>query len=254
MILKLFNFLKVRSNSYKIIYAQNQISYFSRKDVDYLSQERAARIDEDLFTKYGFKVEQLMELAGLACAKAVYAQYPKVKVLVLCGPGNNGGDGFVCARHLKFFGFEPFICYPKESKNELMKSLVLQCKQMDIPVESTVPQLNSFGLVVDAFFGFSFKPPVREPYIEIIDKVKESGIYCFCIDIPSGWDVEKGMPSEGSFIKPHGIISLTAPKLCVKNWTGPHFVGGRFVPKQLIEEYNLLLPIYPSADQIVKLE
>ncbi|VDN30032.1 unnamed protein product [Cylicostephanus goldi] len=69
-----------------------------------------------------------------------------------------------------------------------------------------------------------------------------------------GWDVENGAPSEGSYVHPHGIISLTAPKLCVKEWTGPHFVGGRFVPKRLAEEHSLRLPKYPDAHQIVKLE
>ncbi|KIH63682.1 hypothetical protein ANCDUO_06016 [Ancylostoma duodenale] len=69
-----------------------------------------------------------------------------------------------------------------------------------------------------------------------------------------GWDVENGVPSEGPYIRPHGIISLTAPKLCVRDWTGPHFVGGRFVPRQLAKEHNLLLPNYPKADQVVKLE
>ncbi|KAK6729749.1 hypothetical protein RB195_006665 [Necator americanus] len=230
------------------------VPVLSRKEVTYLRQNEAAKIDEELFSAYGFKVEQLMELAGLACAKAIHAQYSKGKVLVLCGPGNNGGDGFVCARHLQQFGFEPSIVYPKPSKAELMQSLVKQCSGMEIPVMSSLPNLSDYSLVVDAFFGFSFRPPIREPFGEIIDAVTKSGIFVFSIDIPSGWDVENGAPSEGPYVHPHAIISLTAPKLCVRDWTGPHFVGGRFVPKQLAKEHNLLLPKYPNADQIVKLE
>ncbi|KAK5979572.1 NAD(P)H-hydrate epimerase [Trichostrongylus colubriformis] len=135
-----------------------------------------------------------------------------------------------------------------------MNALVTQCSGMGIPVLSSLPTLSEFSLVVDAFFGFSFKPPVREPFSEIIEAVTKSGIFVFSIDIPSGWHVENGPPSEGPYIRPHGIISLTAPKLCVRDWTGPHFIGGRFVPKQLAKEHGLLLAKYPNADQIVKCE
>lgn len=65
------------------------------------SQNDAIAVDQELFRDYAFSVDQLMELAGLSCAHAVALSYDKGKVLVLSGPGNNGGDGLVCARHLK---------------------------------------------------------------------------------------------------------------------------------------------------------
>ncbi|XP_048476296.1 NAD(P)H-hydrate epimerase-like [Rhincodon typus] len=80
------------------------------KSVKYLGQEEAQAIDQELFSEYKFSVDQLMELAGLSCATAIAKAYPLSSlrketptVLVLCGPGNNGGDGLVCARHLKLF-------------------------------------------------------------------------------------------------------------------------------------------------------
>lgn len=57
----------------------------------------------------GFSVDQLMELAGLACATALASEYPAgthSRVLVIAGPGNNGGDGLVAARHLYHFGYK----------------------------------------------------------------------------------------------------------------------------------------------------
>ena len=57
----------------------------------------------------GFTVDQLMELAGLSCACAVQAEYPPSahpRILVIAGPGNNGGDGLVAARHLHHFGYK----------------------------------------------------------------------------------------------------------------------------------------------------
>ena len=67
-----------------------------------LGQEEAANIDQELFNDYGFSVDQLMELAGQACAHAVCKAYPNTKgtALIVAGPGNNGGDGLVCARYL----------------------------------------------------------------------------------------------------------------------------------------------------------
>lgn len=69
-----------------------------------------------------FSIDQLMELAGLSVSQAVYKVHPPSKgrnILVACGPGNNGGDGLVAARHLHHYGYKPFIYYPKRSKNEL---------------------------------------------------------------------------------------------------------------------------------------
>lgn len=73
----------------------------------YLSQEEAQNIDLELFNEYSFSVDQLMELAGLSVAVALTKAYPRGQdhpnVLVCSGPGNNGGDGLVAARHLKLF-------------------------------------------------------------------------------------------------------------------------------------------------------
>nr|CAI5854393.1 unnamed protein product [Callosobruchus analis] len=98
-----------------------------------------------------------------------------------------------------------------------------------LPEQSTVE--CSFALIVDALFGFSFKPPVKET-----------------IDIPSGWHVEKGEPEEGG-IQPELLISLTAPKKCALHFHGKyHYLGGRFVPPALEQKYQLNLPKYPGTD------
>ena len=78
--------------------------------VRYLGQEEAVNLDLELFNDFRFSVVQLMELAGLACAHALASEYPAASlslqrpVLVVAGPGNNGGDGLVMARHLHLLG------------------------------------------------------------------------------------------------------------------------------------------------------
>ena len=74
-----------------------------------ISAKTAALLDKELMSSGAYSIDQLMELAGLAVAKAIYQEYPPApektlqKILVLVGPGNNGGDGLVCARHLKLW-------------------------------------------------------------------------------------------------------------------------------------------------------
>ncbi|XP_018055382.1 PREDICTED: NAD(P)H-hydrate epimerase isoform X2 [Atta colombica] len=213
--------------------------------VKYLNQSEAINVDKDLFEKYKFSVDQLMELAGQSCAVAIARSYPlsldsedvsSNRVLVCCGPGNNGGDGLVCARHLKLFGYSPEIYYPKRTNNELYQRLLHQC------VEN-----------VDALLGFSFRPPVREPFVHIIDMLKSTSVPICSVDIPSGWDVERGPPEAGG-IKPQMLISLTAPKMCASKFDGKfHYLGGRFVPEKLESQYNLNLPKYAGTDFVVRL-
>nr|XP_033779760.1 NAD(P)H-hydrate epimerase [Geotrypetes seraphini] len=229
----------------------------------YLSQEEAQAVDEELFNEYKFSVDQLMELAGLSCAKAIAKAYPTSSftrkipsVLVVCGPGNNGGDGLVCARHLKLFGYEPTIFYPKRSNKPLFENLTTQCQKMDIPFLPEFPSEallidDAYGLVVDAIFGFSFKGSVREPFGSILRILKQITTPIASIDIPSGWDVEKGNP-EG--IQPDMLISLTAPKKSAHHFSGRyHFLGGRFVPAALEKKYELNLPPYPETDCVMEL-
>uniref|UniRef100_A0A914GVZ9 NAD(P)H-hydrate epimerase n=1 Tax=Globodera rostochiensis TaxID=31243 RepID=A0A914GVZ9_GLORO len=228
----------------------------------FLRQQEAIDIDRELFSTYGFSVDQLMELAGLSCAQAISDIFKRGEVLILAGPGNNGGDGFVCARHLKHFGYSPSILYPKPSKNELMQRLTCQVESVGIPFLTSFPNENSlahFECIVDALFGFSFRPPIREPFNEILKRVEraQNRVPIVSIDIPSGWDVEKGPPEEGSdlpILSPLALISLTAPKQCAQHFKGRHhFLGGRFVPPALMKKFGLDLPSYEGSSQFLKL-
>uniref|UniRef100_A0A0N4ZNS4 NAD(P)H-hydrate epimerase n=1 Tax=Parastrongyloides trichosuri TaxID=131310 RepID=A0A0N4ZNS4_PARTI len=235
---------------------------YKPKNMKFLKQEEAIKIDQELFSKYGFSVEQLMELAGLACAQAIATEYKdsilkdkNKEILIICGPGNNGGDGFVCARHLKLFGYSPRIYYPKPSKNKLMENLVKQSIHFNINFDENINDLSKFSLIVDAIFGFSFKPPLRQPFEDILKALSLTETPIASIDIPSGWDVENGpLKDSCPVIKPNLLISLTAPKLCSKYFNGnAHYLGGRFIPDSLLSQYELNLPKYEGIQGIIKL-
>lgn len=219
----------------------------------YLNQKEAQEIDEELFSEYAFSVDQLMELAGLSCAVAFAKSFPLhevcKEVLVLCGPGNNGGDGLVCARHLKLFGYSPVIYYPKKTKKQLYENLTTQCHKMHIPSVNHLSDLSNFSSIVDALFGFSFKGPPRGDFVQVLEEVAQCDLPVLSVDVPSGWDIENGNPSG---IQPDVLVSLTAPKLCARYFRGSkHYLGGRFVPPTLANKYQLNLPAYPGTDVVV---
>ncbi|KAI0138293.1 NAD(P)H-hydrate epimerase [Pestalotiopsis sp. NC0098] len=223
-----------------------------------LSAKAAAALDKELMSTGAFSIDQLMELAGLSVSQAVYRVHPLNKgsrVLVACGPGNNGGDGLVAARHLKHYGYQPTIYYPKRSKNELYQRLATQLEHLEIPfVEDFSSAIKSTDHVVDAIFGFSFSGEVREPFPAVIKALEETKVPVTSVDAPSSWNIEDGPPESGlgSSFMPEFLISLTAPKPLVKHFKGRHFVGGRFVSPEIAKKYEFEVPEYQGLDQVAE--
>ncbi|XP_047526889.1 NAD(P)H-hydrate epimerase [Vanessa atalanta] len=240
----------------------NQCHYNTTKKTSYLSQAEAAALDQELFNDYKFSVDQLMELAGLSVATAVSRVFPSSthkSALIICGPGNNGGDGLVAARHMTHFGYNVGVYYPKRTPKPLYENLLLQCEKFGVNILNDLPPMEEikqeYQVLVDALFGFSFKPPVREGLKPALDALVNAGLPVCSVDIPSGWDVENGPTLENS-LTPALLISLSAPKLCAKPEIlkeTKHYLGGRFLPPGIIEKYKLKLPPYPDQSQVVEL-
>ena len=213
----------------------------------------------------GFQLEQLMELAGLSVACAVHDVFPArrhPRVLALCGPGNNGGDGLVAARHLHHFGYDVDVCYAKPTDRPIFRGLQAQCQALGLPfleageAARRLPRgEEEYDVVLDALFGFSFRGAPRPPFDALLSAMRPeiSPPPIVSVDVPSGWDVDCG-DTTGDGIRPQCLVSLSAPKLCAASFTGEHhFLGGRFVPPALAEKYGLCLPPFPGATQCVRL-
>ena len=207
--------------------------------------------------EFCFSLEQLMELAGLSCAAAVHKCYPPEhfpSVLVVAGPGNNGGDGLVAARHLLHFGYRVQILLPKQPSKDTYRRLVTQLTKLGAPFLASPPaDLSGVSLLLDAVFGFSFDPRdgIRAPYAFVLQWMTASQrtLPVVSIDVPSGWHVEEG-DVAGTGLRPSLLVSLTAPKRCARHFTGDwHAVGGRFVPPPIAEKYGLKLPKYSGREQ-----
>ena len=181
-----------------------------------LNQNTAQQLDVDLMSKYNFTLDQLMELAGLSVSCSILeacqgknlvdkcnTETNSISLLVCCGPGNNGGDGLVAARHLKHFGFDPSIVYPK--KLQRLEHLLKQCENLDIPVLEDVDfskpdAMDRFDLVLDGVFGFSFKGAPRPPFEDLIRCLSTTKTPVCSIDIPRAGMLKRVMFSTLGFI------------------------------------------------------
>jgi NAD(P)H-hydrate epimerase len=175
---------------------------------------------------------------------------------IICGPGNNGGDGLVASRHLALIGYDVTVLYPKRSSREKHYSkLVSQSLDVGVKFVDSIPENEKYNAVVDAIFGFSFKGEPREPFSTIIAEMirmqKESDSVIISVDVPSGWNVDEGDTLNLGFY-PDVLVSLTAPKFCAKGFKGRHFVGGRFLPPNLAKAYNIKMPPYPGLAQVME--
>ncbi len=142
--------------------------------------------------KGGTKGAVLMENAGRATAEAIERRFATGTVTVLCGPGNNGGDGFVIARHLAKMGWNVrlgLLGAPARLKGD---AALMAKRWKRKPVGVTPEILDGADLVVDALFGVGLGRALDGPVRETVEAIDSRRLPCVAVDIPSGVDGQTG--------------------------------------------------------------
>jgi len=140
----------------------------------------------------GIPGERLMEAAGRAVADAIVGRWSPRPVSVLCGPGNNGGDGFVVARLLDQWGW-PVRIGLLGDRETLKGDARINADRWTSPLEELSPGLlDGAGLVVDALFGAGLTRALDGRAAETVQAVMDRGIDCVAVDIPSGVHGDSG--------------------------------------------------------------
>lgn len=156
-----------------------------------LTPVEMARADR-LAIEAGVPSLTLMENAGQAVAYEVGQHFPLQPVLVLCGPGNNGGDGFVVARLLEERGWPVRVALVGR-KEDLRGDAAIVARLWSGPVEAASPEAcEGFGIIVDALFGAGLSRDIGGEHAELIAAMNASGADIVAVDVPSGVDGATG--------------------------------------------------------------
>jgi NAD(P)H-hydrate epimerase len=194
------------------------------------------RYDELAWKRYGIPSLLLMENAGRAAADAASRMLGRRRgtVLCLCGKGNNGGDGFVAARHLLNRGLTAHVfCTVSPatlSGDALLNARILHRMGVRIRPLSTAKGFKNFkerlhrsGLVIDAVFGTGFHGPVPGFYASVFETANKSDRPVLAIDVPSGLNALTGAGPEA--IVAARTLTLGLPKTGLFKKDGPRCAG-----------------------------
>ena len=142
---------------------------------------------------------QLMTAAGVAVAQEVIDTLKPCPVLVLCGPGNNGGDGFIIAQQLKKAGWPVRVaCMVK--RNALKNDTALAAQKWDGDIEGLNSNLSvhQTGLIIDAIFGTGFDRTLEPELVILLDKIRTRKIPVVAVDVPTGLNATTGGVDPGA--------------------------------------------------------
>jgi NAD(P)H-hydrate epimerase len=179
--------------------------------LELLTADEMGRADR-LAIEGGVPGATLMERAGRAVAEEVARRFPdKETVAILCGPGNNGGDGFVVARHLVDRGYNVRLGFDGDEAR-LPKDAAAMAKRFTGRREPLGPDLLSGAdVVVDALFGAGLARPVEGALARLIAGVNEGGLPVVAVDVPSGIDGSTG-EVRGVAIRATATVTFFRPK------------------------------------------
>jgi NAD(P)H-hydrate epimerase len=214
-----------------------------------------------------------MENAGRACADAIAERFPTVaspRVLVLVGPGNNGGDGLVVARHLADGGRRVTVYSVSRAPSDDAKTMLLRQRDVPLLACSDDPDLRVLeallagtDIVVDGLLGASRLRPVSEPLASVMDRVnaRSRPFSVVAVDVPSGINADTG-EADPHAVRADLTVTLGCPKRGLFLGSSARLVGELTtvdigIPVDLAAEFSTdlvtveaVLPLLPDRPRV----
>lgn len=215
-----------------------------------LSRNEVRDVDRRATEEFGLPGIVLMENAGRGAAELLLGLGISGTVVVCAGKGNNGGDGFVIARHLSNRGFSVrllvFGARDRFQGDAAVNLRVIEAARASVKYfdpqldpHELRKELESADWIVDSLLGTGTQGEIREPFTAVIGAINASGRNVLAVDLPSGLDCDTGRPL-GACVRANHTATFVAPKLgfaepAAREWTGQVHVVDIGVPRALLE-------------------
>ncbi|MHC4141899.1 MAG: NAD(P)H-hydrate epimerase [Planctomycetota bacterium] len=198
-----------------------------------LDRESVRRVDRAAIEEFGIPGIVLMENAALGLTIVTLTALDDISndeaasVLIVCGSGNNGGDGYALGRHLHNAGVRvtfTALGEPKPGSDAATnRNIALKMGLPEVPADRAGEHFDA-DLIVDGIFGTGLDRPVRGAAAEVIDRINGSGRPVLAIDVPSGLDCDTGRPL-GTAIRATRTVTFVGRKPAMTDPGAREFVG-----------------------------
>jgi hydroxyethylthiazole kinase-like uncharacterized protein yjeF len=210
--------------------------YSPNKKCVVMSRDEIRAFDAWAINTLGIPGVVLMENAGRSCAEFIREKLSSVarpKVCIFCGTGNNGGDGYVIARHLLISSFEVVVVICGERNKikgdakinlDILEKLGQPIEQLNLDEGNIAERVKNYvsgaSMLVDGIFGTGLSPALwkggvngqlGDEYKQLIENINAQGIPILAVDIPSGLDCDTGQPL-GAAVKAKYTVTFVAVK------------------------------------------
>ena len=226
------------------------------------TREIVREIDRLTITEHGVPGLELMENAGRGTADVILDNFAYAgKIAIFAGSGNNGGDGFVIARHLLSEGLDVdtyLLSDAKKYKGDALTNLK-ELKKIDgkiIELKEDLRKFRQADLIVDAIFGTGLDREVGGFYKRVIEFINSQGVPTVAVDLPSGLDANTGQPL-GTSVLADITVTFVLPKLGISIYPGVEYAGEIYVadittPKSLEDDISYELLLSESVNNILE--
>lgn len=252
-----------------IMKVHQQLFHTPTSTIPVVTVEQMKEVDRLMIEEIGVSIRMMMENASrsiAACTRELLRSEVKDKhVVVLCGKGNNGGDGLGAARHLINYGAHVNIvltCFPEElvadakAQYDVLTRTHANVYEFHLGNEQSLINLfKKADIIIDSLLGYNLKGNPREPIATTIQLANESKKPILAVDVPTGLDADTGKPKNPTIVS-QNTITLALPKKGLiqphaKKYVGNMFVADLSVPKEVYKRLGIDVPILFEKNTVI---